>query len=297
MGDEPQALNRQISSFQVKPVSRKGCLSLSGCLTTIVLLLTLGVILVAYALFPGRTNILVLGIDYAETGMLSRSDTIILTTFVPVAPYVGMLSIPRDLWVVLPGIGEDRINTAHFWAESVKIGSGPAATMQTIQHNFGVNADYYVRVQFDGFRQVIDAMGGVDIDLPEATAGYEAGRYHLTGKKALAFARQRYGSDDFARMENGQLVIKAVFTQMLKPGKWIRLPAVLMALSDAIDTNVPSWLWLRLGIALLRVGPSGLDNHTLTHEMATPFTTVTGADVLLPNWDLINPLVQQIFLP
>ena len=72
-----------------------------------------------------RTNILLLGLDRAEAGSdAARTDTIILTTFVPHRLYLGMLSIPRDLWVTIPGVGENRINTAHFYAEAARPGRG-----------------------------------------------------------------------------------------------------------------------------------------------------------------------------
>lgn len=257
-----------------------------------VLILILGV----YFLAPLRTNVLILGIDYTPWySAVGRSDTIILTTIKPFEPYVGMLSIPRDLWVTVPGYGENRINTAHFFAEAQQTGSGPAAAMQTVRSNFGVDVDYYLRIRFDGFREVINAMGGVDLDLPEPMAGYPAGQYHLSGNKALAFARHRMGSDDFFRMENGQFLVKAVFSQMLKPRMWPRLPAVALALERSVDTNVPVWEWPRIAMALLRAGPDGIDSRTIDREMVTPILTEQGANVLLPNWTLINPVLMDMF--
>ena len=176
------------------------------------LLLALAMVLAVYLFAPLRTNILLLGIDYAPPGSsVSRSDTIILATVIPTEPYVGVLAIPRDLWVNIPGVGENRINAAHFFAEAQQVGSGPEAVIDTIQQNFGVDADYFMRIRFEGVRSVVDAMGGVDIELDRPMAGYPAGHHHLTGNKALAFARHRLGADDFFRMEQGQLLIKAIF--------------------------------------------------------------------------------------
>lgn len=249
-----------------------------------------------YLFAPLRTNLLILGIDYSPNNdAVGRSDTIILTTFVPLQPYVGMLSIPRDLWVPIPGHGENRINTAHFFAEAQQPGSGPTAAMKTIYQDFGINVHYYLRLQFEGFKDVVNAMGGVDIALSQPMAGYTVGTHHLTGNKALAFARSRMGSDDFYRMQQGQIVIKSALRQMLNPVEWPRLPAVLLALSHSVDSNVPIWQWPRLGLALLRLGPSGIDSRTITREMVTPYVTDQGADVLLPNWDRINPLLKDMF--
>jgi polyisoprenyl-teichoic acid--peptidoglycan teichoic acid transferase len=270
--------------------------ALLACLPLLVIACLVGVVVIGYSLMPGRSNILVLGLDYTDPySTLARSDTIILTTFIPNKPYVGMLSIPRDLWVKIPGVGENRINTAHFFAEAQQKGAGPAAAMQTIRQNFGVDVNYYARIRFDGFREVIDALGGVDVYLDKPAAGYEAGWHHFTGNKALAFVRERYGSDDFFRMEHGQLLIKAVFKELLNPLKWVRLPAVVNAILKSVDTNIPTWMWPRLIIALLRVGPGGVDNRTIQREMVKPFTTDQGAQVLLPDWSKINPLLMQMF--
>ena len=260
--------------------------------------MTLGilVLLAGYLFFPWRTNILLLGIDYTEAwNYLGRSDTIILTTVNPLKPYVGLLSIPRDLWVSIPGIGKNRINTAHFFAEGQQPGSGPSKAMETIRSNFGVDVDHYLRVRFDDFKDVVDAMGGVDVDLAEPMAGYPAGRHHLTGNKALAFARSRMGADDFFRMEQGQIIMKAALRQMLSPSHWWQIPGVMLALMRSIDTDIPVWLWPRLAVAAVRAGPEGVDNRTIQREMVNPFTTEQGASVLLPNWGLINPVLSEMF--
>jgi LCP family protein required for cell wall assembly len=253
-------------------------------------------VLAVFLLAPLRTNVLLLGIDYAPgESRLGRSDTIILTTFIPLEPYVGMLSIPRDLWVNIPGVGENRINTAHYFAEAQQEGSGPEAAMETIRQNFGVDVDYYVRIRFEGFKDVVNALGGVDINLTETMAGYPPGGHHLTGNKALAFVRSRQGSDDFFRMEQGQFLMKAILRQMVSPLSWPRIPSALIALGQATDTNLPIWQWPRLGLAVLRAGAEGIDSRTITREMIAPFVTSEGAQVLLPDWSRINPVLLEVF--
>jgi LCP family protein required for cell wall assembly len=256
----------------------------------------LGLVAAVYLLAPLRTNVLLLGIDRSPEGTaLGRSDTMILATFVPLEPYVGMLSIPRDLWVNIPGRGENRINAAHFFAENDRAGSGPQAAMETVRSNFGVDVDSYLRIRFDGFRRFVDALGGVEVNLSEAMAGYEAGRHMLTGEQALAFVRDRQGTDDFFRMARGQLFLEATFAQMLRPTTWPRLPAAALALLLAVDSDLPPWEWPRLGLALLRAGPQGLDARTITREMVHPFTTSGGAAVLAPDWTRINPVLMEMF--
>ena len=260
------------------------------------LILVLCVTLGAYFLAPLRTNILLLGIDRPPEGTdASRTDTMILMTVMPLKPYVGMLSIPRDLWVKIPGVGENRINTAHFFAEANQRGSGPAAAAGTVSTDFGVPVDYTVRIRFDGITAVVDALGGVDVDLPQATAILPAGKHHLDGKQALAFVRDRKNADDFFRMEHGQLFIKAMFRQMFAPAAWPHLPQAAAAVLRSVDTNVPFWMWPRLLLAILRAGPKGIDSRILTREMVRPFTTSGGAQVLLPLWDQINPVVIEMF--
>lgn len=245
---------------------------------------------------PGTTNILLLGIDYSDPGSwVARSDTIMLTTIAPRKSLVGILSIPRDLWVRIPGVGENRINTAHFYAESRQPGSGPQAVIDTIETNFGVQMDYYLRIRFEGFREIVDAMGGVDITLSEPTAGYDAGKHHLTGRKALAFVRDRADADDFFRMSHGQLMLKSIFLNLLSPLKWPRLPLVAEAFFSAVDTNIPLWTWPRIGLMLLYSGPNGIDYRIVDRKMITPYITDQGANVLLPNWDQINLLVEDLF--
>lgn len=273
---------------------RRGC----GCSCGFLSLAVLGFVFLAgvYLLAPIRTNILLLGIDYTPPeNAVGRSDTIILTTFVPLKPYIGMLSIPRDLWVNVPGVGENRINTAHFFAEAQQAGTGPVAVKNTIQQNFGVDVDFYIRMRFDGFREVVNALGGLDIYLSEPMGGYPAGYHHLTGNKALAFTRNRSGSDDFFRMEQGQFLLKAILIQSLNPKNWVKLPSVLMAFTKVIDTDLPLWQWPRIVLALFRAGPEGLDARIISREMVTPYTTSQGANVLLPNWSVINPVLLELF--
>ncbi len=260
--------------------------------------LLLGLLLAAYFLAPGRTNVLLMGLDRTPPGTdAGRTDTLILLTLEPSPPYVGMLSIPRDLWVVIPGVGENRINTAHVFAELAEPGSGPEAALETLRANFGVPVQYYVRVRFESVVAVVDALGGVEVRLEEPAAGYGPGTHRLDGQAALRFLRDRSGTDDFFRMAHGQAFLRGLFRTMAHPRAWSRLLAFLRETSRSLDTNLPAWLWPRLGLALLRVGPDGLDARLLPREAFQPFTTSAGAQVLLPRWDRIDLLVEEVFGP
>jgi LCP family protein required for cell wall assembly len=275
-----------------RPKSRCGCFLFLFMVTGLLFLVLMAWV---YLTSPGRTNILVLGIDSREDSNLGRSDTIILTTFVPSEPYIGMLSIPRDLWVSIPGYGANRINTAHFFAEADQPGTGPYAAMETVRTNFGVNVDYYVRLQHVGFLDLIDALGGIDIDMPRPMSGYEAGTHHLTGEQALVLVRDRAGSDDFSRMERGQIFLKALLVELLSPSGWRNIPTSLRIIAENVDTDLPLWRYPQLAFAFLRVGVDGLDSQIIDRTMVVPFTSEGGAAVLAPNWEVINPVLLAMF--
>lgn len=257
----------------------------------------LGVLAAAYLLAPIRTNVLILGTDQrpSQSGEAARSDTLILTTFLPLKPYVGMLSIPRDLWVDIPGFGPNRINAAFFLAEAQRRGAGPQAAMDAVRTNFGVDVDGYVQIEFGEFVRFVDALGGVVVDLPAPMSGYPAGSVRLDGVQALAFVRDRKGSDDFFRMERGQIFLRGLLRAAASPWTWPRWPAALLPLLVAVDTSIPIWEWPRLGFSLLRTGADGIDARVIGRDMATGFTTAAGAQVLAPDWTRINPVLLEMF--
>ena len=249
-----------------------------------------------YFLAPIRTNLLLLGVDDSpERGALGRTDTMILTTVVPLEPYVGMLSIPRDLWVNVPGVGEQRINTAYFYAEASQPGAGSQAALQTVRENFGVPVHYYAVIHMQGLVAAVDALGGVTLRLAEPIGTLPAGTHELDGLAALAFVRDRSSSDDFSRMQRSQLLIAAAVSKMLNPTNWRALPQLAVALPALVHTNLPFWQWPRLLTAGLRGTLFGVDHRTITREMVTPFQTSAGAQVLAPDWNRIRPLVQEMF--
>jgi LCP family protein required for cell wall assembly len=251
-------------------------------------------VLLLYFFAPLRTNILILGADDSATrGPVGRSDTLILSSVSPY--YTGLLGIPRDLWVSVPGVGEQRINTAYFFAEAQQRGSGARAAMDTVRQDFGVAVHNYVVLHMGGLAEIVDALGGVDVSLDKPMAGYPPGTYHLDGTQALAFIRERYTSDDFSRMKQGQVLIAAGLKKGLNPANWQYLPATLIATSQAVDTNIPIWLYPRLGLALVRTAIFGMDGRTITREMVFPFQTDQGAQVLAPNWEAINPVLKEMF--
>ena len=289
---EPHAPQQQTEPTPARaPRRRRGC----GC-GVLFVALTLLVVLAAYFLLPFRTNVLLLGVDQRpEEGGPSRTDSMILTTFLPAEPYLGMLSIPRDLWVSIPGVGENRINTAHFFAEAEAPGTGPGAAKEVVVANFGVDVPYFALIHFDGVSQVVDALGGVTIRLDVQQAGYGVGDHRLDGGQALAFVRDRSRSDDFFRMARTQILLQGLLEEVAKPSTWVRLPAASAAVLEAVDSDLPFWLWPRLGVTLLRVGPGGVDARVLNRDFVQGFTGPGGAQVLAPDWSVINPVLLEMF--
>jgi LCP family protein required for cell wall assembly len=259
---------------------------------------------------PPRTNILILGLDSRPgEGVITRSDTIILATVDPAQPYVGMLSIPRDLYVTIPGYGENRINSAHIFGENAAAGGGIPLARATIEQNFGIPVDHTVRLSFTAFVAIIDAAGGIDVDVPYQFIDYEyptpdygtmvvefrTGSQHMDGERALQYARIRHGSSDFERAERQQQVITALISTLTKPANWWRLPDVAVAFTSNVETDLTLFDAVMMGPAVLWVGPQGMDRQVLSRDMAVGTTLDNGASVLIPNWALINPLTDAMF--
>jgi LCP family protein required for cell wall assembly len=296
---------------------RRSCLTF--LLVALILLAPLagGLAAGAYALWRWtatlpRTNVLVLGLDRRpDQGSVVRSDTMILATVYPPGPRIALLSVPRDLYVETPGYGPGRINTAHFWGENALEGGGPALAAQTVAQNFGVPVHHYVRVDFDGFRAIVDAVGGIDVvvEAPIVDDAYPtddygtmrieipAGPQHMDGETALRYARSRHGSSDFDRARRQQQILIALARRLLEPAAWPKLPAVVQVVTDDVDTDMTARDLLLMVPALCRVGPDGIEHRVIGREMTEPWTTPTGGAVLLPRWEAIHPLVHELFTP
>ncbi|MCZ7543897.1 MAG: LCP family protein [Anaerolineae bacterium] len=158
-----------------------------------------------------RYTVLVMGIDRrrGEPGSAFRTDTMLLVSIDPATQSLGILSIPRDLYVVIPGYSDrHRVNEALPLGELQHVDYGPQLAMQTVQLNFGIRVHEYITVEFDAFTTLIDAVGGIDVNVdaaindpyyPDEGYGYDpfyidAGLQHMDGATALRYARTRYAS-------------------------------------------------------------------------------------------------------
>jgi LCP family protein required for cell wall assembly len=262
------------------------------------------------------TNVLFLDIvAQPEKGRAVRSDTMILVTVYPSDPRIVLLSIPYNLYVEIPGLGPDHIDNAHFWgelcgAEMQAEGLGPVLTAQTVAQNFGLPVYHYMRADYDGFPFIVDMIGGIDIvvkeplvdhpypaDPPGATLiEIPAGPQHMNGMIALHYAHSRYNSADFDRFERQQQILMAMASRLFGSRAWRKLPNIAQIVANGIDTDLTFTEMMLLVPTLLRVGVDGIEYCEINQEMTASGTAPNGEQVLLPCWEVIHPLMQELFL-
>lgn len=266
-----------------------------------------------------RVTVLVMGVDErsAETGPW-RTDTMIVLSLDPVTRTGVMLSIPRDLWVDIPGEGLDRINTANIHGEQNGYpGGGPGLAMATIEQNIGIPIDHYVMLNFAAFESFVDAIGCISLDVPESISdptypdgnyGYDpfyisAGHYDtVCGEQALKYARTRatFGGD-FDRAARQQQVIYAVRDKLLQAGNLPALlgqaPAIWESVQDGMETDMTLDEMIGLGLLAKDILDENIRSEVLDGRYTDP--AVTGDElhrqVLIPDQTAINLLVRDMF--
>lgn len=259
----------------------------------------------------GRVNILILGTDRRdERERAARTDTMMVASLDPVARRAVVISIPRDLWVFIPGYGEGRINTAHFYGE-LNGGQGPALAKETVEANLGIPIDYYLRLDFEGFKEIVDTLGGVTIDVeapirddmfPDDNYGYRtiyipAGRQEMDGEMLLQYVRTRHGGNDFERMRRQQQALRALAKRALDLDLLPRLPALIDTALDAISTDIQPLEILALANLGNQIGLDGLEVRAIDESLTTPFVTLDGAQILLPDKAGIEAMLEELFAP
>jgi LCP family protein required for cell wall assembly len=272
-----------------------------------------------------RINIVFFGLRGGEISGAdcpACTDTIILLTVDPVTKTAGMLSIPRDLWVKIPGFGYSRINTAWTIGEGAKLpGGGPGLAMETVSQFIGVPVQYYVQVDFGTFVSFINLIGGIDVYVDEKMVLDPSGTgqdhfvltpgdmRHLNGKRALAYARCRHESQgcsggDVGRAKRQQRVILAVRDKVLNPDYFPQLlgqaPQLYNEFSSGIHTNMSLEDALKLAVLARDIPIESIRQGVIDNNM-TIFETVTlngmQASVLRPIPDMIRILRDEIFIP
>lgn len=255
-----------------------------------------------------RINILLVGTDYREGDEYSRTDSMIIASIDPKTKSVGMLSLPRDLQVNIPGYGPDKLNAAYIYGDyDKKPGGGIGLLERTIANNFGVQIHYYASVNFTGFEQIVDAFGGVTVDppypivddeYPTETYGYTslyfpAGVQHLDGKSALQYARTRHEDLDFGRSRRQQEVILALRQQALKGNLIQNFYSLLDVLGKAVKTDVPQEQIPKLANLGMSIPDGGIKQITL-QDLLVGKVGDDGSQYLDGDWSQIRARVRQI---
>jgi len=260
-----------------------------------------------------RVNLLVMGIDARSPDAANPlTDTMILFTLDPVNNTAGMLSIPRDLWVKIPGSDYNKINTAYSIGERFQLpGGGPALAAKTVENLLGVPVHFYAQVDFKAFVKFIDLIDGVKLTTTESvqlnivdttfSQWLEPGTYTLTGELALAYVRYREpNGGDIARSQRQQQVIMAIRDRILHfnmlPKLIQRAPELYESLSQGIRTNLTLEQVIQLAIKVLNDIPREQIAHTaITFQDATPGTSPDGLAILRPIPDRIRAVRDSVF--
>jgi polyisoprenyl-teichoic acid--peptidoglycan teichoic acid transferase len=272
-----------------------------------------------------RINILFVGLrggDPIKGDCPFCTDTLILLTVDPTTKTAGMLSIPRDMWVNIPGFGYSRINTAWTLGRGSRLpGGGPALTMKTVSHFIGVPIDYYVQVDFDTFVDIINLLGGVDVyneetivldpmahgkDFPKVKITC-CGMRHLDGRTALAYSRCRHieqgcQDGDIGRAKRQQKVIFGIRDKVLNPENFPSLLSQSAELyntfSAGIHTNLSLQDAVKLAVLARDISTKNIRNAVIDNSMLAYGNVILGgqrASIMKPLPDKIRVLRDEVF--
>ena len=235
------------------------------------------------------------------------TDSMMVMSFDPQAKTASVLSVPRDLWVDIPGFGQQRINTA---LENV----GVAGAELTVEQSIGVPIEYYAIVNYNTFTKLVDDVGGVNVDVPYAiddscypnvaenqctVLHIPAGEQHMDGATALEFSRDRhaFSDGDIQRQRDQQIVLFALKDALLQPQNWLKLPQIIGDMSNLVNTNIPYADMPTLASEVLQLPKTSIQSGVLSYQSGavTDYTTSGRAQVLLPHAGPIKQVVQQTF--
>ena len=233
----------------------------------------------------GPMNILLMGTDARPGEDISRTDAMILIHIDPRSGRVGMLSFPRDLWVTIPGHGKARINTAYTIGEQkIGPGYGPALAKATVSRLTGLPIQHFVLINFEGFRAVIDKIGGIYVDVPRPiddpayptddygtiAVHFDAGRQLMDGERALIYARTRHADSDFGRNQRQQQVLMAIFDRVREQNLLAQLTNLddyTGALRDYVRTDLSRSEMLSLASLGARLNADDIRRYAIEPKM------------------------------
>ena len=266
---------------------------------------------------PDTVTFLLLGSD-TRGGPSFRTDTIVVAIVRPHDGQVSLISFPRDLWVNIPENGVQRINTAYETGEiSGYAGGGAGLLKDTILYNFGLQIDHTAMVDFNGFRQIVTTIGGVDVPIscpytdwhlidpsydPENENNWELytagpGLIHMDGDLALWYARSRKKSNDFDRGRRQQEVLRAIYAQAIKTNLVPQIPQLYNELAGTLTTDLGLVDIAKLSPLALHMTNANIRSYYVAGDLVTPWITPGGADVLVPNTELIQEMIKKALAP
>ncbi len=248
----------------------------------------------------GQVNILVLGSDWRVNSGY-RTDVVMLVSLYTKEKKISIISFPRDLYVEIPGLQDERINTA--------MGYGGFPLMaSTFEHNFAIHVDHYIMTTFTGFRNIVDTLGGIEIEASQNTAdrcdlsyaphswcSVGPGKEYLDGEKALWYSRSRYTSNDFDRTRRAQEVLIGLFKKLMSLDAVSKAPVLYNEFVSSVETDMTlsdfvQFLPLAAAVA---ADPGRIQRFAVGTNEAAPYTIPSsGAYVLLPNYDAIWEIVK-----
>jgi LCP family protein required for cell wall assembly len=258
-------------------------------------------------------NIVVLGSDQRPDWSEWHTDVVQVVSVQRSTGAVSVISVPRDLYLYIPGFWMSRINFADFYGEAYGYeGGGPALVRDTLLYNLGIRIDYYVRTNFDGLIGIVDTAGGVDIPVhcrlsdywpyPDDNGEYpiltmEPGVHHMDGETALWYARSRKTTSVFARECRQQQVLQALWHKGRDAGMLTRVPALWKQGRDMVETDLTFTDILDLARIALSLEDQRVRFYNVGADMVTPWTTPYGGAVFLPRWEEIQPVVAEAMAP
>ncbi|HZU13272.1 MAG TPA: LCP family protein [Chloroflexota bacterium] len=253
-----------------------------------------------------RITVVIMGLTQRTTEP-ARTDTLLVMDIDPAHHQVHMLSVPRDLWVNIPGYGQGKLAVAY------EVG-GPRLASYVLESDLGIPVDYSIALTFRNFIKIVNAMGGVTVNVPRelndplypcltGTAycpiDIKAGVQHMNGATALEFVRERHAfvQQDLARVQDQQAFSEAVKQTLLSPAIWPRYPAILKAVENGLITNVPLNALPEIGLQVLLARGHTTHNYiNIENGMVQPAWSNDGQSILLPtNSTDIPNLTHQLF--
>ncbi len=262
---------------------------------------------------PDEINIVVLGSDRRPDWEDWHTDVVQIVSIQPAVPAVTVLSIPRDLYVYIPGFWMSRINFADMYGETYGYeGGGFGLLQQTMLYNLGIPIHHYVRTDFDGLIGIVDTLGGIDIPVhcrlqdywpyPDENGEYpikvlEPGVHHMDGETALWYARSRKTTSTFDRERRQQQVLQAIWRKARSLDLLPQVPQLWGQFQGMVATDMEFNEVASLAAIAFRLDERNIRFRNIGYRQVTPWTTPYGGSVFLPNWEAIAPVVGEALGP